>query len=175
MQIRLERAKSIGRKIGLNDEKGYVVAIFLALIIISAMLLGYFVFFRPPPSGFSTIYILDSQGNASNYPQLLVANQNSTFDVPITVVNNMGWTVQYSVLVQITSNISSLPINAQPAEVYNMTLGNGLTWQKTASVTENQVGSYFVVFELWLYNPETGAYQFTHDFCDLPVQVVSQV
>jgi hypothetical protein len=86
----------------------------------------------------------------------------------------MGWTVQYSVLVQITSNLSSLPINAQPAEIYNMTLENGLTWQKTASVAENQVGSYFVVFELWLYNPETGAYQFTHDSCDLPIQVVSQ-
>jgi uncharacterized membrane protein len=175
MRIHLERAKSIGRKIGLNDEKGYVVAIFLALIIISATLLGYYVFFRPPPSGYSSIYILDSQNNAANYPQLIVANQNSTFNTPITVVNKMGWTVQYSVLVQITNNLDSLPVNAQPAEVYNTTLANGQSWQKTASVTENQVGSYFVVFELWLYNPQTGAYQFTHDFCDLPVQVVSQV
>ena len=51
MQIRLENVKSIGRKIGLNDEKGYAVAIFLALIIISAVVVGYFVFFRPAASG----------------------------------------------------------------------------------------------------------------------------
>ena len=42
MQRLLERAKSIGRKIGLNDEKGYIVAIFLALIIVSALVAGYY-------------------------------------------------------------------------------------------------------------------------------------
>ena len=35
-----------------------------------------------------------------------------------------------------------------------MTLGNGQSWQKSVTVTENQVGSYSVVFELWQYNPE---------------------
>ena len=61
MQIRLERVKSIGRKIGLNDEKGYVVAVFLVLIIVSALAVTYFVAFRPQPAGYNTIFILDSQ------------------------------------------------------------------------------------------------------------------
>ena len=47
MQIRLESVKKIGRKIGLNDEKGYAVAIFLALVIVSALVVSYFVLFRP--------------------------------------------------------------------------------------------------------------------------------
>ena len=43
MRIRLESAKRIGRKIGLDEEKGYAVAIFLALIIVTAVLQGYYV------------------------------------------------------------------------------------------------------------------------------------
>jgi len=166
MQIRLESAKKIGRKIGLNDEKGYAVAIFLALIIISALAVSYFAFFRPAPAGYSTIYVLDSQNKAVDYPAVLVANQNSTFNVPVTVVNNMGGTVQYQVLVKITDDLTTFPVNT-----YNMTLGNGQSWQKSVTVTENQVGSYSVVFELWQYNQ--GAYQFTYDQCVLNIQVVS--
>ncbi len=171
MQIQLESVKKIGRKIGLNDEKGYAVAIFLALIIVSALAVSYFVFFRPPPSGYSTIYVLDSQNKAVNYPEVLVANQNSTFNVPVTVVNNMGGTVQYQVLVKITDDLTTFPVNTQPIEAYNMTLGNGQSGQKTVTVTENQVGSYSVVFELWQYN--SGTYQFTYDYCVLNIQVIS--
>ena len=43
MRIRLESVKRIGRKIGLNEDKGYAVAIFLALIIVSATVIGYYV------------------------------------------------------------------------------------------------------------------------------------
>ncbi len=169
----LEKMKNIGRKIGLNDEKGYVVAIFLALVIISALLVGYYVLFRPAPSGYSTIYLLDSQSKAVNYPTVLVANQNSTFNVPVTVVNNMGGTVQYQVLVKITSYLTTFPVDTQPIEAYNLTLGNGQSWQKSVTLTENQVGSYSVVFELWQYNQDSGAYQFTYDYCVLPIQVIS--
>jgi len=170
-----EKMKNIGRKIGLSDEKGYAVAVFLALVIISAVAVSYFVFFRSAPSGYSTIYLLDSQGKAVDYPQVLVANQNSTFNVPVTVVNNMGYTVQYQVLVKITANLTTLPVNTQPIDVYNMTLGNGQSWQKSVPVTENQVGSYSVVFELWQYNQDSKAYQFTtyNDYCVLNIQVIS--
>jgi uncharacterized membrane protein len=171
----LEKMKNIGRKIGLNDEKGYAVAIFLALVIISALAVSYFVFFRPAPAGYSTIYLLDSQNKAVDYPAVLVANQNSTFNVPVTVVNNMGGTVQYQVLVKITNDLTTFPVNTQPTEVYNMTLGNGQSWQKSVTVTENQVGSYSVVFELWQYNQDSGAYQFSAhaDYCVLNIQVIS--
>lgn len=175
MRIRLERAKSIGEKIGLNDEKGYLVAIALALIIISSLLAGYYLLYKPTPEGYSTIYILDAQNKAENYPQLLVANQNSTFNVPLTVVNNMGWTVQYQVQVKITSNLDSSPVNVQPAATYNTTLANGKSWQQSITVTQNQVGSYWIVFELYTYDSSYGgSYQFTYNYCVLPIQVVNQ-
>ncbi|MCL5949395.1 MAG: DUF1616 domain-containing protein, partial [Candidatus Bathyarchaeota archaeon] len=88
MRIRLESAKRIGRKIGLNEEKGYAVAIFLALIIVSATVLGYYVVLRPQAEPYNTIYLLDAQKKAIDYPEVLVANQNSTFNVYVDVVNH---------------------------------------------------------------------------------------
>lgn len=173
MPTLLEKMKNIGKKIGLNDEKGYAVAIFLVLVIVSALLLGYFVFFRPAPVGYSEIYVLDSQNQAVNYPSVLVANQNSTFTVPVTVVNHLGSTAQFEVMVKITDDLSTFPVNVQPSEVYNMTLRDGQSWQNSVSVTENQVGSYSVVFELWQYNQVAAAYQFTYNECVLNIQVIS--
>jgi len=177
MRIQLERAKNIGEKIGLNDDKGYLLAIFLALIIIASLLLGYYVIYKPKHEGYSTIYLLDAQNKAVDYPQVLVANQNSTFTVSFAVVNNMGWTTQYEVLVKITNDLTTVPVDAQPVGNYTMALGNGQTWQKTATITENQPGNYWVVFELWLYNtnPNVMAYQFNPyaNYCDLPIQVIS--
>ncbi|MGA2681201.1 MAG: DUF1616 domain-containing protein [Candidatus Bathyarchaeia archaeon] len=173
MRIQLERAKNIGEKIGINDDKGYIVAIALALIIIASLLAGYYLLYKPAPEGYSTIYLLDSQNKAVDYPQILIANQNSTFSAPLTVVNNVGWTVQYQVLVKITNNLNSSPVNVQPTGTYDMTLKNGQSWEKSITVTENQVGSYWVVFELYKFNPDGGAYQFTYDYCVLPIQVIN--
>lgn len=172
MRIRLERVKSIGEKIGLNDDKGVAVGIFLALVIIALMLGGYYAFFRPTPEGYNTMYILDGQNNAVNYPQTLVANQNSTFSVPVTVVNNMGWTSKYEVLVKVTDSFTSSPVNAQPIQNYTVTLKNGQSWQKNVAVAENQPGNYWVVFELWQIDG-SGSYQFTSNYCVLPIQVVA--
>ena len=44
MQKRFASVIAIGKKIGLNDETGYAVAIFLALLIVSATVIGYYAF-----------------------------------------------------------------------------------------------------------------------------------
>jgi len=58
-----------------------------------------------------------------------------------------------------------------------LTLSNGQIWKNSATITENQVGSYSVVFELWQYNPGTAAYQFkinnVENFCVLNIQVMN--
>ena len=173
MQIRLERVKSIGRKIGLNDEKGYAVAVFLVLIIVSALFVVYFIEFRPQPSGDSTIYLLDLQKEAVNYPVTLIANHNSTFNVWLSVENHMGDQENYRILTKITTNPSTLPVSAPVSNTTDITLKNGQSWQSLATVTQNQVGSYSVVFELWLYNPQSAAYEFTNNYCVLNIQVIS--
>ena len=172
MQIRLERAKSIGRRIGLNDEKGFAIAIFIVLVLITAFFIGYYVFIRPSSTPYSAISLLDSQ-NSSNYPEVLVVNQNNTFGVWVSVDNHLGQSVQFQVQTKITSDLTTLPVNSQPINVTALSLKDRQSWKGLETVTENQVGSYSVVFELWQYNSATGSYEFTNNFCVLNIQVIS--
>ncbi len=165
----------IGRKIGLNDDKGVTVAILLALIIVAAVVTGYFAFARTQPTGYSTIYLLDSQKNAADYPVTLIANQNSTFSVYVDVQNHLGGSGNqtYQVLEKITPNLENFPVDVTPTQTYNVSVGNGATWQTQSTVTLNQPGSYSVVYELWHYNYATQAYEFTGDYVILNIQVQS--
>jgi uncharacterized membrane protein len=129
---------------------------------------------KTQPSGYNTIYLLDSQKTANNYPTTLIANQNSTFNVWIGVVNNMGGSGNqtYQVLVKVTSNISNFPVNPQPIQAYYLSLPNSATWQAESTITLNQIGSYRVVFELWHQN-SSGTYDFTNNQAILNIQVKS--
>ncbi len=175
MQIRLENFKKIGRKIGLDEEKGFAVAIFLALVIVSALLVGYFVILNPQPEPYNTIYLLDSQKQAVDYPVTLVANQNSTFNVWIGVENHMGGfgNQTYQVQVKATTNFTGTPVDTAPIQTFDLSLGSGGSpWQHLDTITLNQPGSYTVVFELWHQN-SPGNYEFTNDYAKLSIQVES--
>ena len=163
----------IGRKIGLNDDKGYIVAILLALIVVAAVVAGYFAFARPQPAGYSTIYLLDSQKNAADYPVTLIVNQNSTFSVYVGVENHLGGSGNqtYQVLEKVASNPEMYPLDMQPIQTYDVSVANGATWQTLSTTTLNQPGSYSVVYELWHYNYATSSYEFTGDFAVLNIQV----
>jgi len=174
MQIRLESAKRLGKKLGLNEEKGFAVAIFLALLIVSVAVLSYFVWFRPLAEPYNTIYLLDSNKKALDYPETLVVNQNSTFNVYVDVVNHLGYPTSYQVQMKITKNLSIFPVDVPASQVFeiNSLEGNGQTKENTATITENTVGGYSVVFELWQQNL-AGTYEFTHNYCVLNIQVTN--
>ena len=164
---------TIRRNFGINSEKGYFAAVLIALIIVSSIVAGYYIMFKPAPSGYNTIYLLDSQNKANDYPELLVANKNSTFNVPFVVENHMEQTGQYQVLLKITQNTLSFPVNASANSTYEKSIDAGKIWQDSATVSINQVGNYSAVFELWIYNTNTEAYEFTNNFCLLHLQVIS--
>jgi uncharacterized membrane protein len=172
MRIRLENAKRIGSKIGLNEEKGYAVAIFLALIIVSVTVIGYYVWLRPPAEPYNTIYLLDGNKKAVDYPTVLVASQNSTFNVYIDVENHMTETASYQVQVKITKNLTIFPVNAQPIQTieFDTVKNDGNPVENTATITENTPGSYSIVFELWQH--KDGTLEFTQDYCVLNIQVI---
>lgn len=177
MQTRLERAKSIGRKIGINDDSGIGLAVFLVLIIASASAIGYFAYaaaYGQGPAPYNTMYLLDNNGKAVDYNETLIVNQNTTFTVGLYVQNNMGGSENqtYQVLVKVTPNLSSLPVVAEPVQTYSISLKNGDIWQTKAVISENQVGIYFVVFELYHFKDSTVGYVFTNDYCVLNMEVV---
>jgi uncharacterized membrane protein len=105
MQKRFASVIAIGRKIGLNDDNGYVVAIFLGLLIVSATVIGYYVFLAPPAESYNTIYLLDTNKKAMDYPEVLVVDQNSTFNLYVNVENHMAKSNSYTVKVKIVEDL----------------------------------------------------------------------
>lgn len=175
MQKRFGSVIAIGRKIGLNDETGYAVAIFIALLIVSVTIIGYYAFFAPPAESYNTIYLLDPNKKAINYPEVLVADQNSTFSVYVNVENHMTKSANYTVKVKIVEYLPAIfPIDTQPMQVYETgsLSHNGKPWQTKATITENTIGSYSVVFELWQHKDD-GSLLFTQNLCVLKIQVIN--
>jgi len=170
-----ERAKQIGREIGLNDEKGYRLAVFLALIVVIVVVAGFFVndAINAKPEGYSTIYLLDSNHKAADYAGVLIANQNSTFSVYVCVENHNSSTESYQVQLKITQNLSSYPLTSvQPSQVLETgNIESGKSWQNQLTINENQPGKYAVVFEL--YRHTAGGLEFTSNYCVLNFEVKS--
>jgi|SRR5665648_237995 len=177
MRIHLDSVKRIGKKIGLNDDKGYAVAVFLALIVVAVTVVGFYVYYvviHPEPEAYNTIYLLDAQKQAISYPETLVANQNSTFSVYVGVENHVNEEQTYRVETKITSNLPATfsdGVQVDPISAYDFILSNGETHRNLVTITENDEGSYAVVFELWQLDHLSGTYVFTNNYCVLNVQI----
>ena len=174
MRRRLESVMHIGRRIGLSDEKGAAVAVFVALIVVAAVVAGYYLLLAPPPEEYNVINLLDTQKQARNYPEVLVTNQNSTFTVFVNVENHMNSDQSYRVLTKVTKNLPAnfpegLPVD--PVNTYELNLAKGTSHQDQVTVTENELGSYSVVFELWRL--DSGEWMFTNNYCVLNIKVIS--
>jgi uncharacterized membrane protein len=165
----------IGKRIGLSDERGVLAAVFVALIVVAATVAIYYAWFGPKPEPYNTISLLDADQKAIDYPQVLVAYQNSTFQVYVQVGNHMNQNHNYQVQVKIAKNLpASIPngVLVDPVKTVDLFVADGQIQQNQVSVTENEVGVYSVVFELWQQD-NAGTYSFTGDFCVLNVEVVS--
>jgi uncharacterized membrane protein len=86
----------------MDNNNGYAVSVLIALILVSILVASYYVLLRPPQKGYMTIYLLDyQQKKALNYPELLVVNQNNTFNVWVEVENHMGKKQDSEVLLKV--------------------------------------------------------------------------
>jgi len=166
--------RKLGRSLKLNDNKGYTIAVALALIVVSSLLIGYYLISRLPPEGYTTIYVLDSQKKAIDYPELLVINENNTINVWVVVENHMDTRQSCEVLQKVVSDPISFPVEADVQSRYAKTIENGETWEALATVSINEPGSYSVVFELWIYDDDAGAFQFSHNYCVSKLEVIGQ-
>ena len=169
--------RKLGKSLKLNDNKGYTVAVVIALIFVSSLLIGYYLISRLPPEGYTTIYVLDyPQKKAIDYPELLVINENSTFNVWVVVENHMGKTQSFNVSQKVINDpISSFPVEADVKSSYVKTIENGETWETLATVSINEPGNYSVIFELWIYDDKAEALQFSYNYCVLKIEVVDQL
>jgi uncharacterized membrane protein len=176
VKIHLETMKKLGKSLKLSNNEGYAVSVLIALIFVSSVLVGYYVMLRPPQKGFTTIYLLDSQKKALNYPELLVVNQNNTFNVWVEVENHMGKSQYSEVLLKVTNDtIPLFPFKADANATYVRTLENGETWETLSTIAINKPGNYSVIFELWVYDEKVGELRFSGNVCVLHIEVVDQV
>jgi len=174
VKIHSETNRNLGKIQSLISNKGYTIAVALVLIFVSSLLLGYYFVSRLPPEGYTTVYTLSyPQKKAADYPELLVVNENSTFNVWVVVENHMGTRQSCEVLQKVVADmIPSFPVEATVESRYAQTIENGETWETLATVSINELGSYSVVFELWIYDDAAGALKFSHDYCVLKIDVV---
>lgn len=170
----METLKNRTRSLNLDNNKGYVVAVLIALVLVSIILAAYYIVFKPSGIEFTTISLLDSQKQAVDYPELLVINQNNTFNVFVEVENHMNENQNCIVLVKVTNEtIQELPLTAEANATYTKTLEKGESWEIPSTITIDKPGNYSVVFELWLYDKDAGALKFSENACVLNVEVVN--
>ena len=74
----------------------------------------------------------------------------------------------------VADTIFSFPAEADVESSYTKTIENGEKWETLATVSINELGSYSVIFELWNQD-ETGALEFSHNYCVLNIEVVDQI
>jgi len=180
VKIRSETERKLGKIPSLINNKGYTIAVTLALIFVSSLLIGYYFISRLPPEGYTTIYMLNyPQKKAADYPELLVINgneKNNTFNVWVVVENHMGTKQSCEVLQKVIADkILSFPVETNAERHYAQTIENGETWETLATVSINEPGSYSVIFELWIYDDNAGAPEFSHNYCVLKIEVVDQI
>ncbi len=157
----------------INNEKRVIAAIAITLIIVASVVAAVYIWYRPKPSGYSTIYLLDAQNQAVNYPHTLVINHNSSLNVPVVVENHKGSMQDYQLQVKIVQSTGSFPVDTPANSTYEKQLNDLETWENQVPISINQPGDYSVVFELWSKGTEETAYTFTHNFCVLHLQVVA--
>ena len=168
----MEAFKNRSRSLILTNNKHYEVSILIALIVVSVFIGSYYVLLKPPEKKYTTIYLLNSQEQAKDYPEILIINQNSTFNVFLEVENHMGATKNCTVLEKITSEmIHNLPLMVDADATYSRVLDNGEKWSIPSSTTIHQSGTYSVIFELWIYDEGSGKLQFSGNACSLNLVV----
>lgn len=161
--------------LGLGENKCYFPAIAIVLIFVAALATGYYFWTRGPPERYYTISILDSNGQAVDYPELVVIGENNTFTVPVTVENHMGKTMEFDVRVKVTGQATSVfPIGSRPYILYIETLENGEKWTTNVTATIDQTGSFMVEYELWAQDEESGAFEFTDNACVLSIEAIAR-
>jgi uncharacterized membrane protein len=162
--------KKIGDALNTGDDKGVVIAVAIALLIVAGVVAGYYILLHPAPEGYTTIYLLDSQGKAVDYPDTLIVNQNYTFNV--WVENHMGGNLTCEVQLKITNEfISMFPVNIDPVNTYSKTLAIGEKWETQATVALHEMGSHSIIFELWI-SDDAGGFKFSGNAVVLNVDAI---
>jgi len=155
-----------------DEEKAITVAVLSAIIILAGLLV--YVSLTPArQKPFVSLYVLDSEKKAENYPQLLVLGENNTFLLWVGVGNFMGRIEYSSVLVKMddgTGQVNPSPID--PVYRFEKVLLNKETWEFPITISINQTGTHRIIFELWLFNELENVFSYSKKWCSIRLDVI---
>jgi hypothetical protein len=166
-------SQEIGTHQKVDEERIIIVAVLSALVVIAGLLV-YVSLVPAQPENFVSIYLLNSEKSANNYPQVLMLGRNNTFMLWIGVENFMGRIEYCSVHVEITND--TVPTTPQPEVIvrnYEKILLKTKTWEFPVILTLNKTGFYRITFELWLYNEVKSVFANSNSKSALRLKVVS--
>ncbi len=156
-----------------SEEKTIILTIFVALVIIGALLVNL-VFFTPVETEqFSAIYLLDSEKQAENYPKTVVFGENSTFSLWVGVENQNDTTMDYLVQVKVDDGKSRVnPNPAETTESFNRTLLDGEKWEFPVTINIEQLGTNRIIFELWFFNGTTNDPEYSGNWVNITIEAI---
>lgn len=156
----------------MSDRNVYAVSIMLALAVVTPLLIYSYISVRKP-GGSISLSVLDPWKEANHYPNLLVIGQNNTCHLWLLVENGMEKNVSCKVLLKITNTpISTFPVLTEANESYEMRIDSGKRWEKPINVTIEKPGDFHLIFELWVYDKETGEFEFSNECVVLSMEVM---
>jgi uncharacterized membrane protein len=169
----IQSSKEIDAEKSASEERIVIVAVLAALIVVSGLLI-YVSLTSPIPETFASVYILNSEGKAGDYPELLVLGRNNTFSLRVGVENFMG-RVEHGIVYVKVANGTDLS-GTLPEETmmsFERILVNQETWEFPLTLTLDEVGVYRVTFELWLYDELESVFVYSNVMSGLWLEVVA--
>lgn len=155
----------------LSDKNVNIVSIILALSVVTALLVYSYISLRKTDE-FISLYILDSQKKAENYPEFLVIGQNNTCQLWVVIENHMEREVSCKLQLKITNTpISALPASTEANKSYEATIKGGNRWEIPITITMEKPGNFHIIFEVWVYDKETDKFEFSNIYTVLNVEV----
>lgn len=148
-----------------------IIGILLAITITCSIVVTGVIIYAPRSEGYNVMYLLNAQDQIVNHTQILIINQNNTFNAKIVVENNKPTTYNYQVQVKIVKDTFNFPINTPTYETYEFTLNPKQTWNKQVPISINEEGEFSIVFELYAEKEEN--YRFTNNYCVLHITAIT--
>jgi uncharacterized membrane protein len=169
----IQPSKEIDAEKNASEDRIVIVAVLAALIVVSGLLI--YVSLTPPiPETFASVYIVNSQGKADDYPELLVLGRNNTFSLRVGVENFMGRVEHGVVYVKVVNGTDlggTLP--EETVMSFERILVNQETWEFPIALTLDEIGVYRVTFELWLYDEMESVFVYSNVMSGLWLEVVA--
>ena len=156
----------------LDEEKMITVTILIAIVILAGLLI-YLVLDPAPTENFTTIYYLDSEKQAENFPKTVVLGENNTFSLWVGVGNYNGTTNAFSVEIKIDDGKGDVePSPVELMESFERTLLDEEVWEFQVTITIDQLGSHRIIFELLSFDDTKNVFVFSGNWVSLSLEAI---